>query len=449
MRPVRLLFLVGGFFFGMLLFLAVILSFAKMDLVVAGKGSLDALRWKYITPEVKGIVKEVKKGIGDSITEGEVIAVLDSADAQKRLDQAVLTLSETEREEAAAAEQVSYLKDRRRLTALMLANFAVEREKASLKVDGAVAARKKAESAAANAEQGLAASQIRYQDAVRERDDQEKLSAAGLVSERVVAKARNAAELAKIAVATAGNDLASARQELEARKAAEALASTEFDNLTETPLHADLDTAEFELRRGELQYQQAGAKRQRLAAERDRLIHQVDLYTIRAPMTGVIQSLHLYESEMSGTDTSGGSVAVVGKVAADDPFIFVMEVQHLDVIKVRPEQEVEIRVDAYPYRRYSSFKGVVYCINRGTSEGTYTVKIRVEKSIYPLRAGMSGYGRIKVGRVNVLSYLLGFAEDKDLAELRKKADEIGCATVPYDEETQQAEPPPDATQPAK
>jgi len=449
MRPVRLLFMVGGLFFGMLLFLAVVLFFAKMDLVVAGKGTLDALRWKYITPEVKGIVKEVKKEVGDSVTEGEVIAVLDSADTEKRLDQAVLTLAEAEREEAASAEQVSYLKDRRRLAALMLASFAVEGEKSSLKVDGAVAVRKKAESAVANAEKALAAARIRLDDAIREKNDQIKLSASGLVSERVVAKARNAAELAGIAVDAAGNDLASARQELDSRKAAEALAATEFENLSETPLHADLDTAEFELKRGEIQLQQASAKKQRLASEKERLNHQVDLYTIRAPMTGVIQSLHLYEDEMSGTDAAGGAVTVVGKVAADDPFIFVMDVQHLDIIKVRPEQEVEVRVDAYPYRRYGSFKGVVYSICRGATESSYTVKVRIEKSLYPLRAGMTGYARIKVGRVNVLSYLLGFAEDKDLAELRKKADEIGCATVPYEEVTEQAQPAQGTAQPGK
>jgi len=66
-----------------------------------------------------------------------------------------------------------------------------------------------------------------------------------------------------------------------------------------------------------------------------------------------------------------------------------------------------------------------------SSDGTkFRVKVKLDNSIYPIHSGMSGQARIITARVSVLSYLLGLAEDVELEELRKKADEIGSATFP-------------------
>ncbi|MBN1808073.1 MAG: efflux RND transporter periplasmic adaptor subunit [Planctomycetes bacterium] len=429
MRPVRMLFIIGGLFFGLLLFVAVLLMVARMDLVVVGQGTIEEHSWRYITPEVKGIVSEVLKKEGDAVEEGEVIALLDDCEARELLRKAELAFSEAEKAVAVAVQEHAHLVENRKFVAMELELFSIEQDKARLRLDAAVADRRGAEAGVAKTEKSVAAARIRLGSAVLEREDQERLAKAGFVSDRFVERARNAEQLASLAVESAMSDLVSARQDLERMRSNEALRKAELDGLSAATLQANLEFVDHEVKAAQARIEQAEVRRDSAAAELDRMRYRSGLYKIRAPIAGTIVDLDLYSGEMSGTTAAGAATSVVGKVVGEGGFDMVAAVPKLEVIRVRPEQEVDVRMDAYGYRRYGTFRGVVASI-KAEDDGTYKVRIRLDRSIYELRSGMGGLARIKVGRVNVLSYIMGLAEDKDLERLRKEADRVGSATYP-------------------
>lgn len=137
-------------------------------------------------------------------------------------------------------------------------------------------------------------------------------------------------------------------------------------------------------------------------------------HQIVAPVDGVVQQLAVH--------TLGGVVQAAQQlmVVVPDGVALEAEVMVLnkDVGFVYSGQDVEIKIDAFPYTRYGTIKGKVAHISRDAVEDEQLGlvfpakvllsgnKILVEDKQVPLQAGMSINGEIRTGDRRVIDYLL-------------------------------------------
>lgn len=138
------------------------------------------------------------------------------------------------------------------------------------------------------------------------------------------------------------------------------------------------------------------------------------LQTLRAPVNGVVQQLAVH--------TLGGVVQTAQQLMVIVPEDVGLEAEVLvlnkDVGFVRAGQEVEIKVDSFPYTRYGTLSGTVVHVSRDAVKDeqqglVFPARIQMERASIivdghktPLQAGMSVVAEIRTGKRRVIDYLL-------------------------------------------
>ena len=138
------------------------------------------------------------------------------------------------------------------------------------------------------------------------------------------------------------------------------------------------------------------------------------LQTLRAPVNGVVQQLAVH--------TLGGVVQTAQQLMVIVPEDVGLEAEVLvlnkDVGFVRAGQEVEIKVDSFPYTRYGTLSGTVVHVSRDAVKDeqqglVFPAQIQMERASIivdghktPLQAGMSVVAEIRTGKRRVIDYLL-------------------------------------------
>ncbi len=119
--------------------------------------------------------------------------------------------------------------------------------------------------------------------------------------------------------------------------------------------------------------------------------YQLSLTQLKAPFDGVIAALNLVEGENPPTTRA----AI--ELFSDALYYIDLSVDEMDIAAVQPGQLVEIELDALPGELLA---GTVARIdNIGTSFGglvTYTVRVALEPTTFPVRVGMSATATIVV-----------------------------------------------------
>lgn len=431
MRVARLFFLLlGGLMFSLLL-VAFVLWWVEMDVRVVAPGTLEAGVAAWMMPERKGVIAEIYKDEGQMVAESEPVARLDDAAARERLGKARAAFNEARERQAALELERRRTEERIRIAELRLVELDAQRARAREQLDAAAALllRRKAEvgEAAKAVEQAL----VRERQAERQLADYQRLLASRMVSERVVHDAESALELANLETERAQLRANALAAELSRTEAMCREAQIALDAITETNLKAGLDEARFDLAAIEARRQELEALAATLKADVRLAQLDLDSHLIRAPVAGRIEELFVYPGGPVGTDIRGQVHEAAGIIVQDDEHIFMASLAQQDIIKVRVGQAAEVALDAYPYRRYGMFRGEVVALKRlEQPETAYLMIIELARPIYPLRPGMRGFCRVIVGRVRVLSYLMGLVEDPEMEAMRRKADETGWATYP-------------------
>ena len=131
--------------------------------------------------------------------------------------------------------------------------------------------------------------------------------------------------------------------------------------------------------------------------------------TITAPVSGYVNSV--------GVNTPGEIVSTAEQlitiVPDDEPVEMVCYVKNMDIADIQVGMEAEIKLEAYPYNRYGTVRGIVKYISPSafTSEqlgSVYLVKLDVENSNEAINifSGLSGTVEIKIGKRTIMDYFM-------------------------------------------
>lgn len=163
----------------------------------------------------------------------------------------------------------------------------------------------------------------------------------------------------------------------------------------------------------------------RAQQELDKQQHRSGLLELRAPQAGVVKDL---ATHTPGTVVAPGTV-VMTLVPRDEPVQAEVWVANGDAGFVRPEQNVRIKIDAYPFQKYGMVEGLVRQISADSSEANaqgavmksqpmaaplfYRVLVNLDGmhleqngARLPLVPGMQVNAEIHLGTRSVLEYLL-------------------------------------------
>lgn len=135
---------------------------------------------------------------------------------------------------------------------------------------------------------------------------------------------------------------------------------------------------------------------------------------VKAPLSGYVQQLVYH--------TKGGVVETAKPIMNIVPENYKLEAQVMilnkDIGFVRPEQDVEIKIDSFPFTKYGTLKGKVRNISGDAVQdeklglvfnARLTLsdnKIKADGQIIRLKPGMSVTAEIKTGKRRVIEYLL-------------------------------------------
>lgn len=163
--------------------------------------------------------------------------------------------------------------------------------------------------------------------------------------------------------------------------------------------------------------QELTENREKLASYQQELIkfdEALKRTVVKAPLSGYVQQLVYH--------TKGGVVETAKPIMNIVPEDYKLEAEVMvlnkDIGFVRPEQEVEIKIDSFPFTKYGTIKGNVRNISGDAVQdeklglifpSRLTLldnKIKADGQIIQLRPGMSVTAEIKTGKRRVIEYLL-------------------------------------------
>ncbi|WP_222937552.1 HlyD family type I secretion periplasmic adaptor subunit [Spartinivicinus ruber] len=152
------------------------------------------------------------------------------------------------------------------------------------------------------------------------------------------------------------------------------------------------------------------------------------LQTLVAPVTGVVQELAVH--------TIGGVVSPAQTLMVVVPEDALLEAEALvlnkDVGFVIPGQEVEIKIDSFPYTKYGTIRGVISNVSRDAVENEQlglvfparvemeTDQIMVDGHAINLAPGMTITAEIKTGERRVIEYLLSPLQEYQSEALKER-----------------------------
>ncbi len=168
-----------------------------------------------------------------------------------------------------------------------------------------------------------------------------------------------------------------------------------------------------------------------IAVMEQQLIKLLEKYrqqSLRAPVSGVVQQLDMH--------TLGGVVEAAKPLMIIVPDDAVLEIEvkilNKDVGFVHSGQDVEIKIDSFPYTRYGTISGKVAYVSRDAVEDerlglVFLARVKitqrtilVEDEEVPLQAGMSVNAEIRTGDRRVIDYLLSPLQQYQSEAMRER-----------------------------
>jgi len=301
--------------------------------------------------EVTGRVKSVSMKVGDSIAQGEVIAVLDEVALTKEVQKAKLALDKAIADNSSNDDTV-----------------------------------REAEQAVTNAEsyldevddledQKVAAAEEAYDNACDYYDDVESYYNK-VVSEDGVDSSE--AKYAKISLTSALNQKEAALQAWETAKKTEDLNVLTAQNSLET-VKEDLDTAESNYAKSSRSATVETARKSYEVA-----LNNLSKATLKAPITGVVTQINYKSGEVLSASTN------FGKILSDD-YILESDIAESDIAECKVGQKAEITFDALP--SHEKFIAEIIEIEPAASVIQdvvyYKTKLRLDSVDTRLKVGMS------------------------------------------------------------
>jgi RND family efflux transporter MFP subunit len=385
--------------------------------VVSAAGNLALANEQQVVVEVSGIVSQLHAKVGDVVETGDLLVVLDSREAERAVEQALLSM-------AAAQYEYDDQLDGADPTEIVAAEASLRAAQENLA--DVMAGPSQQEVAAAQA--SLAAAQATYTDLQSGPTEAEltQLATAMRKAEVAVAEAQTAydaiawqnsagmtSQAAALQSATLDYEDALAAYEQATAPASAAdlqsalsniqSAQEQLDTLLNQPSAADIADAESQVASAEvnLRQLQAGGDAAAVETARAQLAQaQLDLNNavadlsateIRAPMAGAILTLNLTRGQQV---SSGTTVATMADVADLELTVNVAEV---DIEQVQIGQMAEIALDALPGR---TFEGTVSQIapasDPDSSVVNYPVTIQLsDTNIGGVRSGMTAVATLR------------------------------------------------------
>jgi HlyD family secretion protein len=356
-------------------------------------GTLNAENDVLVSTKLGGRITGVFFREGDRVTQGQIIAQQDTADAQAQLDQQRANLASA-RTRLAQAE-VAYRNAQTTLnwtgdqtaSAVKSAQAALkvaQEQLAVLKSGARPQERQQAEEnvAAAKADQVKARADLkRYQELYR----QQAISAQQLDQAQAIADSAdaryNSAVQASSLVKEGARTEDIRRAEAQVEQARQGVVTARSNREQVTLRRADVENA-----RAGIDSAKAGVKQAEAAV---RLAEQAlaDL-TIRSPMTGVVAERKAEPGVQASATRSD-----VMRIIALDSIYFDAQLSETQYARIRQNQTVAVTVDAFPGRTFQGRVSKIFPVASATAR-SFTVRISITNDGNMLRPSMFARGQI-------------------------------------------------------
>lgn len=344
---------------------------AASDAVIALSGRIEADE-ATVAPRLAGRILEIRVREGDTVREGDVIAVLADDQVGAREEQVRAALLQVEARARGARQQVAVLEEQVRQ-----AQLGADQSR------GDSAGRvSQAEADVAAAEAQLAQQQAAYQLALFDRDAYQKLAQTGAVSERQALLAASTAEQQAAGVQAAQRRIDAARAVLATARAN--LTTPDIRDSAVNVLRRQLVLQQAEVMSAEAQVEQTRAQLAEAAANR------ADL-TIAAPFDGTIATRAAEVGEVVGVGT-----AIVTLVDLQRAYLRAfVPVGRIGAVKVG--QKARVYLDSAPDTPLDAVVSRVDPQATFTPENTYFREDRVRQVVGLKLQLQEGFGFAKPG----------------------------------------------------
>ncbi|HEY7211747.1 MAG TPA: HlyD family efflux transporter periplasmic adaptor subunit [Bryobacteraceae bacterium] len=325
-----------------------------------------------VAAKVAGRLVSVSFREGDSVKEGEVIALLDDAQVRAREEQARAGVAQAEARLRGARQQIAILDEQIRQNT-------IEKTQSATEAEGRVS---QAQAELAAAESELAQQQSSYQLAVFDRDAYTRLMQTGAVSERQGKQAQTTAAAQEAAVAAAKRRVEAARGALTAAQSA--LKNPDIRSRQIAALEQQVAQQHAEIASAAADEQRANAQLEEARADRNDL-------RIKAPFDGTIVTRTAEPGEMLNAGTPVVTLLDLHKVYLRG------YIPEGEIGRVKVGQPARVYLDSNPKQ---PLEAVVLRIDPQatfTPENTYFRNDRV-KQVVGVKLGLkSGFGYAKPG----------------------------------------------------
>jgi HlyD family secretion protein len=325
-----------------------------------------------VAAKFSGRIVEVRVREGDTVKEGDVIAVLDDAQIRAREDQARASVADAEAKAEAARSQIAVLQEQLRQSELLT-------EQARTDAQGRV---RQAESEVVAAEAELARQEAAYRIAAFDRDAYTRLAATGAVAERKGVEAASTAEQQTAAVAAARRRVESARGALLVAKAS--LTNPSIRASQAGANRKQIAQQQKEVTGANARLEQARAQLSEAQANRQDL-------NITAPFSGTVTTRTAEPGEVVSPGTTIVTVVDLNKVYLRG---FVPEGE---IGKVKLDQPARVYLDSNPNQPLEAYVARIDPEATFTPENTYFRDERVRQVVGVKLQLKSGIGYAKPG----------------------------------------------------
>lgn len=315
-------------------------SFARIDETIQATGKLEPFgTTKDIKAPLGGVIRSILVRDGQDVTQGQPLLEMDTTAAVSKLRALQEVRGRVEADVLLSKGQLGSRVDRSRLTANQTSKLKALRDEYNSRIAAARSAVDQARSSVLSAETQLQAKR----EALRVREeilnDIQPLVSQGAMARSQFLKERQEVVLLRGEVKSLAANLARARDELTASK----------DKLDNTIALTRID---FSTRVEESEKQLAELSNQ-ISETSLTLKYQV----IRSPVRGVV-----FDLKPSSPGYVVNSEVPVLKVVPTDRLVARIFVANSDIGFVQPGQEVQVRVDAFPYNEFGELKGKIVSI---------------------------------------------------------------------------------------
>jgi HlyD family secretion protein len=461
-----------------------VVSKGDVSVEVVETGPLEPLRVVEVKSRVQGRVKELLVDEGDMVQEGQLVAVIDPQETELQVQQNEAQL----RGAQASVDRIDVDLSQRRVTAaanLARAQSRLRQVEMELKQQPILSSAtiRSAESALASAEQGLdllirvtqpnTRSQVEsavteaesnLNNSKLEYDRRKSLLDNGYISRREFEQAELNLQLAATRVANAKERLSHLDRELQLEKnQAQERVKQARQELARAKANQVQDSVKVEERRQAIQSlrdAEAGLKDvQGLLANRRQQLASVDQLSsvlsdarrqlgeteIRSPVTGIVSKRLVQLGELVSSLSSFSSGTPIFRVEDRSAMKVKLNVNEIDVAKLRLDTKASIRIDAFPDETYTGSITKISPSSNDSAPGAaggdpvvkYAVEVTLNGSPRNLKSGMSALCTMTVasaaGALRVRTDFLGQNPDKsyfvEIVQDEKKLDKEGRPTV--------------------